>query len=179
MTGNFVALDFETSDYPAHSACSIGLVRVEAGKIVSEFSCLIRPPQEYVRFTSIHGIRWEDVCDKPHFGEAWPTFSHFFENIDFIVAHNSSFDRGVLRACCALYNIAMPELPFKCTVQVARKHFGISPAKLSNVCSVLGIDLNHHEALSDARASATILLRQMKELEAKVMEESLKAPAPL
>ncbi len=161
---SFVALDFETSDYPADSACAIGLVRVENGKIVKEYSHLIKPPRQRMRFTDIHGITWADVADKPTFGQLWPEFSNFFEGVDYIVAHNAPFDRGVLHACCEAYAIEVPALPFRCTVRVARNHFAIKPAKLSNVCRVLGIDLNHHEALSDARASAQIMIRSLQEV---------------
>lgn len=73
--------------------------------------------------------------------------------------------------CCEHYEIEMPLSPFQCTVQVARKHFGIRPAKLNNVCSVLGIELNHHEALSDARACAKILMHKYQD-ELRALEEA-------
>lgn len=162
---SFVAIDFETSDYPRDSACSIGLVRVEGGKIVSEFSHLMRPPRKQMRFTDIHGIRWSDVENMPTFGELWGEISSFIDGVDFLVAHNAPFDRGVLHACCECYGINVPQWPFQCTVRVARNHFGIKPAKLSNVCHVLGIDLKHHEALSDARAAAQIMMKSLVPLD--------------
>ena len=45
-----------------------------------------------------------------------------------------------------------------CTVRLARSQWGITPTKLNNVCEALNIPLNHHEALSDARASAKIVM---------------------
>lgn len=161
---SFVALDFETSDYSPDSACAIGLVRVEKGVIVREYSHLIKPPRQRMRFTDIHGITWADVADKPTFGQLWKEIAPFFNGVDYIVAHNAPFDRGVLHACCEYYAIAAPSLPFKCTVRVARNFFDIRPAKLSNVCKVLGIELNHHEALSDARACAQIMIKSLQEL---------------
>ena len=157
----FVALDFETGDNGADSACSIGLVRVEFGVITREEMRLIRPPRERILYTHIHGLSWDDVKDAPHFGRVWPELLPIFEGVDFIVAHNSSFDKRVLHACCQSFGIVPPTLPFNCTVQVARKTLGIYPAKLSNVCRVLGIDLNHHEALSDARACAKIMIESL------------------
>ena len=158
---NFVAIDFETSDYHRDSACSVGLVRVEQGIITEEFSCLIRPPRAIMRFTEIHGITWADVAEQPTFAEHWPRINSFFQNVHYAVAHNASFDRGVLVGCCQAFGIIPPTVEFRCTVQVARNHFKIYPAKLSNVCQVLGLDLNHHEALSDARACANIMLRAL------------------
>jgi DNA polymerase-3 subunit epsilon len=82
--------------------------------------------------------------------------------VDFLVAHNSSFDQGVLKACCEKNSLLMPNLPFLCTVKIARKFLGIYPTKLSNVCDVLKIHLKHHDALSDARACAKILIHSIE-----------------
>lgn len=162
----FLAIDFETADYQSDSACSIGLVRVENGVIVSESSHLIRPPRSNMVFTYIHGLRWEDVADAPTFAELWPQIAPLFADIDFVVAHNVGFDRKVLVTCCEVAGIVLPELVFKCTVQVARHKLGIKPAKLSNVCQVLNIDLKHHEALSDARACARIMMHGLAQTQA-------------
>lgn len=40
---NFVAMDFETANHQAHSACSLALVMVQNSKIVGEFYTLIQP----------------------------------------------------------------------------------------------------------------------------------------
>lgn len=159
---SFVAIDFETADNGADSACAIGLVRVDGGAISREEMRLIRPPRPRIQFTYIHGITWEQVKDAPHFGDVWRELAPMLDGVDYLVAHNASFDRRVLQACCDAHGHSMPLQPFKCTVQIARKSFAIYPTKLSNVCEVLGIDLNHHEALSDARACAQIVLHAQK-----------------
>jgi len=159
MSANFLAIDFETGDQQPDSACSIGLVRVENGVITQEVVKLIRPPRKEIVFTYIHGLTWEHVAQAPTFGELWPEIEPLFKGVDFVVAHNASFDRGVLNACCRAHGIPAPNPRYECTVQIARKVFNIYPTKLSNVCQVLGIELNHHEALSDARACAKIVLR--------------------
>ena len=53
---------------------------------------------------------------------------------------------------------AVPEVPFVCTVQVARKKWGLKPNDLASVCRRLGIGLIHHNALSDAEACARIVI---------------------
>lgn len=163
---SFLAIDFETSDYAPNSACSIGLVKVDKGQIVQEFTHLIRPPRKIMRFTDVHGITWQDVEHMPTFGELWEQVEDMFKDVSFLVAHNASFDSRVLAASCEHYNILIPHLSFRCTVRTAKNHFGIKPANLSNVCKVLGIQLNHHEALSDARAAAMIMMRAQKDLDA-------------
>jgi DNA polymerase III subunit epsilon len=160
----FVAIDFETADNGADSACSVGLVRVESGRIVDEMVRLIRPPRDRMLFTHIHGITLRDVATAPSFSRIWPEIQDFCRGVDEFVAHNAPFDRKVLHACCQAAGYPVPANPFHCTVQIARRVFGIYPTKLSNVCQVLGIELNHHEALSDARASAQIVLLAQKKL---------------
>jgi DNA polymerase-3 subunit epsilon len=88
----------------------------------------------------------------------WLRLEPLLEGADFIAAHNAPFDRGVLNACCARYGLAAPQIPFRCTVQLARQAWNIRPTKLSDVCRELAIPLNHHEALSDALACAKIVL---------------------
>lgn len=157
-TDCFVALDFETADPGRDSACAIGLVRVEEGEIVAKEHRLIRPPRREFVFTYIHGIAWKDVADQPIFRNVWNNVKGLLEGADFIAAHNASFDSGVLRACCQLSRIAPPPQRFLCTVALARRTWSIYPTKLPNVCRELRIQLNHHEALSDAEACARIVL---------------------
>lgn len=154
----FLAIDFETATYDSDSACAIGLVRVEGDQIVSQEHYLIRPPSRNFTFSYVHGLTWKDVENSPLFSDLWPKIEWQFSGIDFIAAHNASFDRRVLNACCARYQIQAPTLPYTCTVQVARKTLNITPANLPSVCKTLNIPLNHHNAISDALACAKIVL---------------------
>ena len=154
----FVAIDFETADRGADSACAVGLVRVERLHVVRREKVLIRPPRPRVWFTQVHGITWPMVADAPLFGDVWPGLSALLDGAAFLAAHNAPFDRGVLVACCRRAKLPVPTLPFKCTVQVARKTWGCRPANLPSVCRRLGIPLVHHDPLSDAEASARIVI---------------------
>lgn len=158
MTPDFVALDFETADGGRDSACAVGLVKVAGGRIVERVARLIRPPRRNFWFTYLHGISWEDVAGEPTFGELWPGLATMLSGARFIAAHNAPFDRSVLRACCAAAGLDLPEPPFVCTVQLARRAWGLPSNKLSAVCRHLGIELDHHQALADAEACARIVL---------------------
>ena len=169
----FVAIDFETADKGADSACSVGLVRVEDGVIVKTAVQLIRPPRleagdlfspppEAFEFTYIHGIKPAQVLDAPTFGEAWPKLEGLLAGAQFLAAHNAPFDAGVLSACCAAHRLPAPKHRFIDTVRLARSTWNIFPTKLPNVCSYLKIELNHHEALSDALACAKIVIAAEK-----------------
>jgi len=158
----FLAIDFETANCYPNSACSVGLVTVEKSRIRKKKTYLIRPPYRYFEFTDIHGITWDDVRSEPTFGELWTEIEDHFYDVDYFVAHNASFDKRVLQACCSTYGIEMPNKEFQCTVRLSRKVLGIKPADLSNVCSVLDIRLDHHNALSDSIACAKIMIEVLK-----------------
>jgi DNA polymerase III subunit epsilon len=160
----FVAIDFETANREPHSACAIGLVRVESGKIVSQRYSLICPPVRNFEFTHIHHITWDDVCQSPSWADLLPWVRETIDGVDFLAAHHAAFDREILESCCNYYRLDSPNLPFLCTVKLARLQWGIYPTKLPNVCQKLGIELQHHQALSDARACAQIVCQSYAQL---------------
>ena len=156
-----LALDFETASHAPDSACALGLALIEDGRLVAEDAFLIRPPERDFVFTWVHGLRWEDVADSPTFDQSWERLQPWLEGADWLAAHNAPFDRGVLNACCRTYRLAPVDVPFICTVQVARRVWGIHPTKLPLVCRALDIPLKHHDAASDAAACAQILVQAM------------------
>ncbi|MFO0848541.1 MAG: 3'-5' exonuclease [Gemmataceae bacterium] len=154
----FVAIDFETADHGPDSACAVGLVRVEGLRVVARQTVLIRPPRPHIRFTYVHGITWDMVAGAGTFAEVWPALAPLVAGADFLAAHNAPFDRRVLTACCAAAGLPVPAAPFVCTVQLARRRWGLRPNDLPSVCRRLGIGLVHHDAGSDAEACARIVI---------------------
>ena len=161
--GPFTAIDFETADYGADSACALALVRVEGLRIVSRDLFMIRPPRSRFAFTHIHGITWAHVRGEPSFAERWPEIAAKLSGAGFLAAHNAGFDRGVLAACCAAAGVAPPPLAFHCTVRLARLAWRLSRANLPAVCAHLGIELCHHDPASDAEACARIVIAARRE----------------
>ena len=160
---SFAALDFETADHGADSACAIGLSVVRDGIREDTVYRLIRPPRRKMMFTHIHGIHWSDVAEAPLFPEVWRDIEPCLEDVDFLAAHNASFDSRVLQGCCAAYDMEDPTTPFVCTVQLARKLWDIRPTKLPDVCRYLAISLDHHHAASDAEACAQIVIAALED----------------
>ncbi len=159
LTGRFAALDFETADYGRDSACALSIVIVENEKVVDTWTKLIRPPRKEFCFTYLHGISWNHVKDKPIFGELWPDVAKLLAQVDFVAAHNASFDRSVMRACCETAGHEQVRLPFLCTVKLARATWDLYPTTLADVAKHLQIPLKHHDAASDAFACAQILIK--------------------
>jgi DNA polymerase-3 subunit epsilon len=159
---NFVAIDFETAKYSRESACSIGLVKYQAGKDVDSYYSLIRPPVLYIRpdFTDIHGLTIEDVKDAPVFPEIWETGVLPFIGESILVAHNAQFDMSVLRSVLKWYDISKPRLRNICTLTLARHAWPeLESHALTALARHFGIIYKAHNALDDARTCGDIALR--------------------
>ncbi len=156
----FTAIDFETAT--SFHPCSVGIVTVENGVIVDEFVSLIKPPNnEYSPFTiQVHGIYPRDTINAKSFAQVFPEIKKRLQN-RLVVAHNESFDRNVLAKSMAINGFDYADLNigarWECTVKIYKAK-GLKPTKLSDCCRQMNIALNHHEALSDARACAKLFL---------------------
>ena len=172
-----LVLDFETANPSSDSACSVGIVVLENHRIIHESVELIRTPSRSFFFTHIHGLTWKDVENSETFDAVYlKSIEPWLERSSILVAHNVGFDSKVLRMSAARYGIEVPRIKTECTVRIARYKLGIRPANLANVCQTLGIPLNHHEALSDARASAMIYIHAETGL--RPWEASERNPTP-
>lgn len=158
----FAAIDFETADFGRDSACAVAVVVVDSGEIIYKGCSLIRPPRREFIFSYLHGITWEDVAGQPDFKEFWPKLLPLFNGVDFIAAHNASFDRSVLHACCEGCGAPLPGTKFLCTMRLARRIWNLRPTRLPDVCRYLNIALQHHDAASDALACAKIVLAALE-----------------
>ena len=130
-----VAIDFETADCSADSACAIGMVSIKKGKITKKGYRLIRPPRRHFIFSYLHGISWADVEAQPTFIEVWDHFVRFWKDADYFLAHNAPFDRNFLTACCSAAGRRPPRVPFICTVRVAVR-IGIYDRRIYQPCAL-------------------------------------------
>jgi len=172
MNMDFVAIDFETANSLRSSVCSIGIVKVKNGKIQEETHTLINPLSEFNFYnTKIHGITEYMVQDAPTFEEFWPNLKGYIEN-QTLIAHNASFDIGVLRESLGRFHEKQPEYDYSCSYRIARKVWpNLFNHKLSTIAKYLNINLRHHDALEDARASALITLEAMKKTQMRSIQE--------
>ncbi|MDL2238761.1 3'-5' exonuclease [Bacteroidales bacterium OttesenSCG-928-K22] len=155
----FAAIDFETANKHHSSICSLGIVIVEDGNITDKIYRLVRPSPNYYydNFVEIHGITWQDTINEPEFPEVWNEIKHRIDGFP-LVAHNSSFDEGCLKAVHELYGMKYPKYKFHCTRWGAHKAYpNLENHQLATVAKHIGFDLkNHHHALADAEACAEI-----------------------
>ena len=161
---NFTAIDFETATGRRSSACAAGIVTVKNGAITEKFYSLIQPPgNEYFGMNiGVHGIRPTDTINSPTFADIYPEIKQRLQNRK-LVAHNESFDRSVLRRTMEHYGLNYEELGlaerWECTMRIYKAK-GFVPYKLNACCERLDIELQHHEALSDAIGCAHLYLRR-------------------
>jgi DNA polymerase-3 subunit epsilon len=159
---NFVTIDFETATSNRNSACSVGIVVVERGEIIEEYHALIQPPNNEYNWhnVQVHGITEQDTYNAPRFDQIYPEIKKRLAG-KLVIAHNESFDRSVLKKSMLEFSIDyvdinLPE-KWECTMKIF-KDKGYVPAKLDACCAKHGIHLQHHDALSDARACAKLYL---------------------
>ena len=156
---DFAAIDFETANSERTSVCSVGVVVVRDGRVTDTFYSLIQPEPNYYNYwnTRVHGLCCSDTDDAPIFPDVWARFKPLIDGLP-LVAHNSPFDEGCLRAAFRVYRMDYPDYHFLDTLRASRRQLPHLPNhQLHTVASACGYQLtNHHHALADAEACAWI-----------------------
>ena len=161
----YVVFDTETPNSRNDRMCQIGLCLVENGQIFGAEGFLVNPECEFALFNvMLHGITPERTCGEPNFAELWTRELESIFSDGILVAHNAPFDMAVLSKCLRAYGIRWRErAPYIDTVRMARQAFPSLPNhKLDTLAYTLGVELDHHDAASDAAACARILLSSME-----------------
>ncbi|WP_349293583.1 exonuclease domain-containing protein [Flavobacterium aquiphilum] len=120
--------------------------------ITNEINLLVQPPDNYYwsRFTAIHGISGKDTMNAPSFDQIWHQIAPYIENQN-VVAHNGfGFDFPVLNKTLEYYGLKIPVYNKFCTYKIYKSN-------LANLCEKFEIELNHHDALSDAKGCGSYL----------------------
>ena len=169
---NFIAIDFETANSNRSSICSMGIAIVENSKLLNTEHILIKPtPNYYDGFNScLHGIDDSLTKDKETFLQQWKELKKYFHN-QTIVAHNAAFDCSALRSTLDCYKLSYPDLDYHCTYRLSQETLNLTNYKLDEVSRYFNIKLKHHNAESDAVASALIALRLCEKFNASCLKE--------
>lgn len=158
MSYSYVALDVETANSFRGSICSIGLVKFQDGEVIDSFYSLINPEEEFDEFNIfIHGIMPDDVIGSPTFPEIRQKIVDFI-GTDIVVAHFAQFDMGALKDAYQKYHLEFDNIEYICSYRLAKAALpGQLNYKLKRLAKNLNLELNHHNALSDAQACGFIL----------------------
>lgn len=163
MPERYIAFDVETPNSANDRMSAIGVTVIEDGVLVDEFATLVNPETYFQPFhVQLTGITPEMAAQYPTFGELWPFLADKLDG-GLLAAHNAPFDMGVLSKCLRAYGIPWKErADYICTCQMGRKCFPELPNhRLNTLCTYLDIPLDHHQAGSDSRACAELLLHYL------------------
>ena len=165
---DFAAIDFETANNQRSSVCSVGIVVVRNDEIVDTFYSLINPEPNYYSYwcSQVHGLTREDTENAPGFVQVWEEIERtWLDEFDTLVAHNAAFDRSCLISSARLYNIHLPDLQWKCSMQTARRIYSFGCNSLEYLCRRLGIPEGaHHRAGDDAEMCARLFIREASDI---------------
>ena len=159
----YIVFDVETPNRYNNRISAIGISVVEDGRISDEYFSYVNPETSFDYFNiKLTGIDEYTVADAPAFPELWAKIEPLFSS-GILVAHNASFDMNVLKKCLHDYGIRWKDsADYCCTVQMGRRLLPGISHKLNDMCEHYGICLDHHQADSDSRAAAEILIRYME-----------------
>ena len=139
---------------------SLALIRVDPdGAETARTTTLVRPSRSIpAEATAVHGIADEDVASAPSFAEIAVELLRLLEGAVF-VAHNASFDLGMLRHAFAREGIEYSPDAVACTLEAFRLLEPLADNhRLQSICERRGIELHGaHEAMSDVLATAALL----------------------
>ncbi|MGB3682544.1 MAG: exonuclease domain-containing protein, partial [Rubrobacteraceae bacterium] len=167
----YVVFDLETSGASAAKGAGIteiGAVKLVDGQTVDEFSTLVNPEQPIDPFVvRLTGITDSMVADAPPVGEVMPGFEEFVEGA-VLVGHNVQFDTSFVTAA---RGEPLPN-PVLDTLKLARTLVpGLKRYRLSSLAAHFGVrQVPNHRALSDAAATAEVLIRLLKLLRSAGIE---------
>lgn len=163
----FIVLDLETTgSSPTTGAgiTEIGAVKVRGGEVIGEFQTLVNPGGAIPAFiTVLTGITQSMVAPAPKIEEVFPAFLEFLgpheENV--LVAHNSPFDIGFLKATAANQDYPWPKYQIVDTARLARQVLlrdEVINCKLATLAQFFrAVTSPTHRALDDARATVDVL----------------------
>lgn len=157
-------LDVETTGASAqfgHRVIELGIVRMEGGRKVAEYTQLIDPQRRVSPgVTALTGISQQMVDGQPTFSQQLSAALGLLDGA-IILGHNVRFDLSFLckefRRCGREITEVLGDVPVLDTVRVARRRFGRGGNGLQALAPRLGIQpAVAHRALPDAQTTALV-----------------------
>jgi DNA polymerase III epsilon subunit family exonuclease len=158
----YAVIDFETTGYSPQRGdrvVEVAIVRLTPqGQMEREYSTLVNPGRD-AGPVYVHDITNRDVADAPTFAEIAGDLVGFLRGA-VLVAHNAKYDSEFLTAEFATAGYPLPGIPTLCTLLLSYMlHPEATRHRLPDCCARDGVVFEEvHNALSDARATAQLLL---------------------
>ena len=177
----FVAFDLETTGLSSRTdrIIEIGAVILKDGEEIDRFQTFVDPERPLERkIVELTGITDEMLKGAPKIEEVLPKFLDFIGG-RVLVAHNSDFDTGFIRAECERqgYEYSFTAADTLILSQNLLSH--LNKFKLNLVSDALNLpDFNHHRAGDDAMTCGLIMTKLMEKLEQEHDIHTLQAINP-
>lgn len=177
----FVAFDLETTGLSSRNdrIIEIGAVILKNGQEIDRFQTFVDPERPLERkIVELTGITDDMLKGAPKIEEVLPKFLDFIGD-RVLIAHNSDFDTGFIRAECARlgyeYNFTAAD-----TLILSQNLLShLNKFKLDIVSNALSLpDFNHHRAGDDAMTCGLIMTKLMQKLEQEHDIHTLQAINP-
>ena len=177
----YVAFDLETTGLSSRTdrIIEIGAVLMKNGEEIDRFQTFVDPGQSLdKKIIDLTGITDDMLQGAPKIEQVLPEFLAFVAG-RVLVAHNSDFDTGFIRAECARQGIAY-DLTAADTLILSQNLLPqLNKFKLNIVSEALKLpDFNHHRAGDDAKTCGLIMHKLMQMLEQEHDIHSLQAVNP-
>lgn len=160
----YIVVDLETTGLSPDDGCEIieiGITEIKYGKIVKNFSRLIKPKKRIPEFiTKITSITNEMVQNEESIDTVLPRFREYIGDRT-IIAHNAKFDLKFLNFYLEKLNLDKITNSI-CTLEMlkANPNYKARNKKLETACEYYNIKNQHaHRADSDTLATAQLFLR--------------------
>lgn len=177
----YVAFDLETTGLSSRNdrIIEIGAVKLKRGVELERFQTFVDPERPLDKhITELTGIKDTMLVGAPKIEEILPKFLDFIGD-RILVAHNSDFDTGFIRAECKRlgYDYHYTAVDTLILAQNMLPH--LNKFKLDVVSNALSLpDFNHHRAGDDAMTCGLIMDRLMKQVEEELDIHTLQAINP-
>lgn len=174
----FAVVDVETTGGNPKSASltEIGVVIIEDGNITNYYQSLVKPNHSIPpQIESLTGITNEMVQDAPSFESLLPSLQELFEDAVF-VAHHVLFDYRFVKEAFKRVGVDYNASKRLCTVRFSRLLFpDLKSYSLRSLCQFFQVYNDQpHRALSDAKATAEILLKLLDKDEQQQFQQFFK-----
>ena len=164
----YVAFDLETTGLSSANdrIIEIGAVVMKNGEELDRFQTFVDPQRSLEKkIVELTGITHEMLKGAPKIEEVLPEFLKFV-NGRVLVAHNSDFDTGFIRAACARQGLPYTYTAADTLILSQNMLPQLNKFKLDIVSNALSLpDFNHHRAADDAVTCGLIMHRLMARME--------------
>lgn len=114
-----ITLAIHTANHWPDSVCHISLAKIQQGQIIDTLDTYIYAEEFDPFFTSLHGIRAEDVKQAPTFKAFEPILTQWLTN-ETVVAYYAPYEEQVLRDVYAAQGKLVPNVNFLSLLQRAK-----------------------------------------------------------